>query len=284
MSLQDALSLGWRSALMLARMSGEVLEREDCIVVRTPASPLYYWGNHLLLPTPPRDAELDFWLQRFESELARGRPELAHVAIGFDARQPHEPLLSWARAGFEIYPTLALQLRPGELRAARALAALFRFERIDLSDPSLRARVVQAQCEAIEGGHEPLRYRRYREQQMQLYAAMQAAGRGDWWGIWCEQGGARELVADCGLFDDGRQGRFQHVGTHPAWRRQGLCRALVHAVAQQGLRERGLQALVICADPEGAALCLYESLGFVRDSRFWSAQRRPTWDRVGPSA
>ena len=42
--------------------------------------------------------------------------------------------------------------------------------------------------------------------------------------------------------------------------------------------------LVICADPEDVAIRIYESLGFMRDSRHWAAQRRPSWDQLSPTA
>ncbi|MES1162113.1 MAG: GNAT family N-acetyltransferase, partial [Rhizobacter sp.] len=109
-------------------------------------------------------------------------------------------------------------------------------------------------------------YRLFRERQMVRYGAMDRAGLGHWFGVFTSGG---ELVADCGLFTDGRLGRFQHVSTHPAWRRRGLCSALVHAVCRHGFEVMQLESLVIIADPLDVAIGLYESLGFVRSADTW---------------
>lgn len=278
-TLLQNLSLGWQTDLIFARFDGIVIERPDCVVVRTPGNPLYYWGNCLILPRPPRDAELAHWLARFEQEVGRHLPDAGpgagHVAIGFDATGPHEPLASWQAAGFEIFASAQLAAAPAELRAAsRALAPEFRFAPLDLSRPEQRAAAVDLQCAGNDMGFEPAGYREYRERQMQRYAAMQAAGLGRWFGIW--RGG--QLLADCGLFRDGALGRFQYVGTHPDWRRRGLCTALIAGASRFGVEQMGLGRLVMCADPDDVAIGIYESLGYRREGLYWGAQRRPARD------
>jgi len=279
MSLLDRLSLGWRTDLIFARFAGLIEERGDCIVVRTPANPLYYWGNFLLLPLPPRDDGLAHWLQRFDEEIGCHTRASGHVAIGFDASQPHEPLLSWQRAGFEVFESVALQLVPAQLRRGlRELPLGLRFAPLDLADPKQLERAVNLQCTANEAdamGYERSGYREHRTRQMQRYAAMQAAGLGHWLGVWR----GPELVADCGLFRDGELARFQHVTTHPAWRRRGLCTAMVEAACRFGFERQGLARLVMCADPSDVAITIYESLGFERESRYWGMQRRPSRDQ-----
>lgn len=56
-----------------------------------------------------------------------------------------------------------------------------------------------------------------------------------------------------------RRGNIVNVYTEPAFRRRGLARRLVLA-ALQFSRERGADAVILHASPEGRAL--YESLGF----------------------
>lgn len=279
MSLQDRLSLGWRTDLIFARFEGIIEERGDCIVVRTPANPLFYWGNFLLLPVPPRDDGLAHWLQRFDEEVGCHTRESGHVALGFDASRPHEPLLSWQRAGFEIFESVALLLEAPQLRRGlRELPTGFQFAPLDLQDPAQLEAAVQLQCaaNAADGmGYERIGYREHRTRQMLRYAAMQAAGLGHWLGVWR----GSELAAECGLFRDGALGRFQHVTTHPAWRRRGLCTALVEAACRFGFEQQELEMLVMCADPGDAAIAIYESLGYERDSRYWGMQRRPSRDQ-----
>lgn len=274
-TLLQSLSLGWQTDLIFARFDGLVIERADCVVLRTPGNPLYYWGNCLILPRPPRDAELAHWLARFEAEVGRHTAESGHVSIGFDAAGPHEPLLAWQAAGFEVFDTAQLSLGAGRLRpAARTPAPEFRFAPLDLARPEQLEAAVALQCAGNDTGLEPVHYREHRQRQMRRYAAMQAAGLGLWFGIW--RGG--ELLADCGLFHDGPLGRFQHVGTHPQWRRRGLCTALIEGASRFGFERMGLARLVMCADPDDVAIGIYEALGYRRESRYWGAQRRPARD------
>jgi RimJ/RimL family protein N-acetyltransferase len=270
MSILHDLTLGWQTDLIFARFDGIVTERPDCVVVRSPSNPLYYWGNCLLLPEPPRDAELAHWRQRFDDEIAALQPESAHVAIGFDAHAPHEPLLSWQDAGYEVFSTCALRLTPAQLRTpARVLPAGIEFKVLDL--PIGMDAAVDLQCEVDEGQHNPASYREHRKRQMRRYQAMQDAGLGHWFSL--RQGPA--MVADCGLFRSGTLGRFQMVGTHPGWRRRGLCAGLIHAVSRYAFDTMGLTELVMCADPHDVAIDIYESLGFERVSRHWGAHLHP---------
>jgi predicted GNAT family acetyltransferase len=66
------------------------------------------------------------------------------------------------------------------------------------------------------------------------------------------------------------------VSTHPAWRRRGLCTALVHAVCRHGFEGMGLDTLVMVADPDDVAIGVYESLGYRRGTSTWQFERPPT--------
>ena len=46
-------SLGYRTDLFFPRFDGEVTDRGDYIVIRTPSNPTYHWGNFLLFNQPP---------------------------------------------------------------------------------------------------------------------------------------------------------------------------------------------------------------------------------------
>lgn len=100
-SLLQSLSLGWRTNLIFARLDGLLLERDGCLMVRTPGNPLFYWSSCIVLPQAPFDHDLAHWLARFEDEVGRQARESDPVAIGFDAVAAHAPLLSWQAAGFE---------------------------------------------------------------------------------------------------------------------------------------------------------------------------------------
>jgi predicted GNAT family acetyltransferase len=102
---------------------------------------------------------------------------------------------------------------------------------------------------------------------------MYTAGRGHWYGAFVGE----RLVADLGIFHgegrDSELGRYQNVGTHPDWRRQGICGTLVHAAGQIALRDHGLGTLVMEADASHHAAAIYESVGF----RSTEQTRSLTW-------
>lgn len=277
MLIEDLLP-GWRSDAFLHRFDAELIEREDALVVRTPACPDFYWGNFLLLPCAPRDEDLVHWLDCFAAEVAAGQPACAHVAIGINAAPAGEALPSWRRAGFELDSLVLLQLGRGELRVAERPAddaALVRPVDFDTEMDE----VIALQCADIDG-FEPQGYERHRRRQMARMAAMEHAGKARWFGLW--QG--RSLVAGCGLIWEGDIARFQHVETHPAWRRRGLCTRLIEAVSRHAFEQERMSCLWMGADPDDVAIGIYLGLGYRPISRQWSLQRRAAVDRAAPGS
>jgi hypothetical protein len=102
------LGLGWQSHLLACRFGAHIEERADCIVLRTPSNPTYYWGNCLLLPQAPRDADVAHWLRRFHDEIAGVQPGSAHVAIGVDAAALPHAMPSWRAAGIDEFDSTAV--------------------------------------------------------------------------------------------------------------------------------------------------------------------------------
>jgi hypothetical protein len=41
-------SLGYRTDLIFPTFDGEIIDRGDYLVIRTPKNPTFYWGNFLL--------------------------------------------------------------------------------------------------------------------------------------------------------------------------------------------------------------------------------------------
>lgn len=277
----DELSLGWRTELIFHRFDGEVIPRDDHLLVRTPANPTFYWGNFLLFDHPPRPGDAARWLALFDEQIAQRQSESRHLAFGIDGDADFDLPPDFAALGVAKSSSIVLTMREPQLRAARKPLAPG-FVRRALRLPDEAAQAVDLQVASDMHGYEPAGYRVFRERQMARYGRMAAAGLGDWFGVFAEDGAT--LVADCGLFRDGSGrgalGRFQFVSTHPAWRRRGLCSALIHAVCRHGFGAMGLESLVIIADPDDVAIGLYESLGFVRDHRLWYLERRPAADRA----
>jgi len=277
----EELSLGWRTELIFARFDALVIERPDYLLVRTPHNPTFYWGNYLLFDRPPRAGDAARWLAAFNGEIAQLQPESTHLAWGIDAAAPFELPPDFAASGVSMFPSTVLTLRREQLREPRrAFAGRFGVRPLRL--PEEAALAVELQVASDAHGYAAVGYRVFRERQMRRYGHMVAAGLGHWFGVFADTAQGERLVADCGLFRDGYAagalGRFQFVSTHPAWRRQGLCSALIHAVCRHGFEAMGLESLLIVADPEDVAIGLYEGLGFERDHNLWYLERRPPAD------
>ncbi len=269
----SALQPGWRTEFILHRHGALVHERDDCIVVRTPDNPTFYWGNFLLLPTAPVDADLPRWRARFAQEISALQPASQHEAFGINQPPQHAALPGWQAAGFESIQTAVLRLRPAQLRAvAKPARGRLRFEQLDLVRDA--EAIVALEC-ADPQGFEPVGYADFRRRQLQRYAAMARRGNAAWFGVFCDG----VLAADCGLMRDDTLGRFQRVATHPDWRRRGLCTALVHGVSAWGFAHWGLEQILMCADPDDVAIGIYETLGYERIGREWCLQRNAPQDR-----
>jgi ribosomal protein S18 acetylase RimI-like enzyme len=287
---------GWHTDFVLHRFGALLLERPDCLVVRTPANPGFYWGNALLLPQLPADDALAHWLGRFREEIGAPQPQSRHVAIGVDA-DPGGPaaalaraLPSWTAAGFEVLVHTLLALDPGALREpspgqARAAPAGFTLRVLDLATEG--EALIDLEITDAEG-FEPEGYRAYLRAQQQRYRAMASAGLLQWFGLFAPGGGARAApVASCGLLRDaaapGAAARFQRVVTHPQWRRRGLATALVHGVSRHALQHWRADRVYMVADPEAAAIGIYRRLGYEPRSGAVALQRRAPEDG-GPPA
>ena len=281
----EQLSLGWRTELIFPRFDAEVIAQADCLLVRTPHNPTYFWGNYLLFDHPPREGDAAPWLAAFDAEIVCRQPESRHLAFGIDTAAPFDLPPDFAALGVSMFPSCVLSMRGEQLSPPRrALGPKFSIRPLCL--PEEAAQAVEHQVESDAGGYEPAGYRVFRQRQMQRYGRMAEAGLGDWFAVFAATSEGERLVADCGLFRDGfgrhALGRFQLVSTHPDWRRQGLCSALIHASCRHGFNVLGLESLVIVADPDDVAIGLYESLGFERRHPMWYLERRPPADGVTP--
>ena len=276
--MRQTLSPGWQTHLMFAEFDGEVTEHADHIVVRSPRSPGYYWGNFLLYNRLPSGADFGLWMQRFDEAIVQPAPGTGHVAFGMQAQAQAEaftapqPFIDAGFTGFGV-ATLTLQ-RSGLLNLPKVPDA--RFELRPLRLPAEVSGVVDLNMACNDEGYEPEGYRQFRSHQMQRYSDMAAAGMGHWWGALHEG----TVVAALGLFGQRHAGRFQHVETHPDFRRQGLCRALVHKACTHGFAQMGWHTLVMGADPDDVAIGIYRQVGFQQHDTLWMLERRAPEDQA----
>lgn len=249
-------SLGYRTDLIFPRYEGEILDRNDYLVVRTPKNPGFYWGNFLLFDHPPTEGDLGRWEELFRREIG-GPPETGHLAIGWDSTTG-EPgrIVPFIEAGYHREENITLtaeRLTPPSRRNGDIHV------RPLVSDADWEA-ALENQIACFLEDYEPVSYREYRTGAMSRYRAMVEAGLGIWYGAFLGD----TPVGDLGVFVDETQtlGRFQAVATHPDFRRRGICSTLVATAGQDAQERFGVSQLVIAADPGYHAVRIYESLGF----------------------
>ena len=259
------VSLGFRTDVALRVLEGaEVADRGDCLVVRSPDNPGFWWGNFILLGAPPRPGTAGAWLARFAAEF----PAARHVAFGVDAAGDEDQLPGeFAAAGLEIQHATVLTAaavrpppRPNSAVEVRALD----------SDADWRQAVeLNVRCFGYQDSQE------YLERRAAARRRLARAGIGAWFGAFA---GGR-LVSQLGIFDAGDGfARYQDVETDPAARRQGLAGTLVWRAGRYGLGTLGAGTLVIVADPAAEAIGVYRSCGFADTQGQLTMERPP----VGP--
>jgi GNAT superfamily N-acetyltransferase len=263
----DITSLGYRTDLMIRVMEGsEVTDHRDYLVVRSPASPAFWWGNFILLAAPPPPGEAARWLARFAEEF----PAAGHVALGVDATEPGAADRSGLiEAGLRVERTTVMTAssvreppRPNHDAQYRPLAGDEDWQH------SLELRL------ATDESGEPAATRAFYEQRTADARRLAESGHGAWFGAFAGD----RLVAQLGVFSDGSGvARYQNVETDPAWRRKGLAGTLVWRAGRYAADRLGARTLVIVADPRGEAIRVYRSAGFTE------AEAQLAFERPSPA-
>ncbi len=245
--------LGLRSDLMLIRFDGEVADRGDHLVVRTPTNPTFFWGNLLVFPRAPRPGDRPVWTSLFAA--AHTDPRVRHMTFAWD-EDDEGAAAEFVAAGFRLDRDVVLTARAADIRRAPK-----HHDGLEVRPIAGDADWDAATAVHLAGVDGPLpaeAMATFFRAQLARYRRMTEAGRGVWFGGFLDG----RLVASLGVFHEGTLGRFQLVATHPAHRRQGVCGALVYAAARHAFARFGVETLVMVADEAYHAARIYESVGF----------------------
>lgn len=263
-----AADLGFRTELIVLHFGGEIERRDAFTVVRTPANPTIFWGNCLVFDDAPRAGDGDRWPQLFAQHITELQPASRHWAFGWLADELGEiaPLLARDCTLIESLVMMADKVKACAPRVPAVLRAL-----CDADWPALHE--LQVLARGPEHPYEA--YAEFKRRQIAHWRAMVNAGLGQWFGAFA----ADALVAALGIFaeservDGVRLARYQHVVTHPGWRRQWLCRALVQLAGDYALSDLDADRLVMIADAHDVARIAYAGAGFI-DVGVWRGLQR----------
>jgi ribosomal protein S18 acetylase RimI-like enzyme len=247
-------SLAYRTDLFFPAFDGQIIDRGNYLVIRTPSNPTFFWGNFLLFAQPPGERDFDGWRALFAREVGMP-PETKHQVFGWDSPEGDEGVLQpFLEAGFSLARDVVLASHaPGK---ARKPAGSVSIRPLETDTDWEQALENQMACRNQGPGKDD--YREFRRIQKVRYQKMSAEGHGDWYGAFMGE----KLVADLGLFHNEGVGRFQSVETHPDYRRRGIAGRLVAEASRQAMKKYSLHTLVIVAEQDSSAARLYASLGF----------------------
>ena len=79
-------SLGYQTDLIFPSYDGEIIDRGNYLVIRTPKNPSYYWGNFLLFDHPPMKGDDQVWQELFAREIG-APPLVTHLTFGWDTTE-----------------------------------------------------------------------------------------------------------------------------------------------------------------------------------------------------
>jgi ribosomal protein S18 acetylase RimI-like enzyme len=267
--MAEVRSLGYRTDLIFPRYDGEIVDRGEYLVVRTPGNPDFFWGNFLLFRRPPAAGDDRRWRKLFSEEIG-SIPPSRHETFGWDSPEGERGEVGgFLEAGFDLVTSRVLTAQrvvPPPRAAADVVVGA-------LESDADWVQAVSLQTLGRPQGYDEAGYRTFRERQMARYRAMQADGRGHWFGAFIDG----KLVANLGLFRQDELARFQSVETHPGFRRRGIAGTLIHRSCLAFLDEYPGVTLVIVAEDGSAAERLYRSIGFEPREYQVGLER---WDRT----
>ncbi len=255
---------------MLARWSGILTDLGSYSVIQTPNNPGYYWGNFVLQEDAPKNGDLEGWQKQF----AAAFPEAKHVLFGWDASELGH-IEEFTTAGFVLDHSSVLQL--GELQNPAPTA--LELEIRPLKNDQEWQQLFELELLLREPQHELEAYKIYMLAKLKNYRSLTELSLGAWFGAFIKPPlepvhkglalfGKRntaptqaQLLGSLGIFFSSDLARYQAVGVHPDYRRQGIASHLVWKAAQYA-QSKEAEHILIHADPDGPAIGLYQKLGF----------------------
>ncbi|WP_374336806.1 GNAT family N-acetyltransferase [Leeia sp.] len=249
-SLESSLSEA--TAMLFHRYSGQVEAHPDCWCILTPDNPTFWWGNYLIFPQPPTRSRFPQWEARFATLISQRQPGSSHRVFAWLGEAGEAAQL--CDQGYHLVVAQELSCTEPTLPDDVATHVQVRPLHSDADwQAALELDVVNRRPQHAEDT-----YREFKLRQHARYRRMAADGHGHYYGAFHGE----TLVAALGIYVSPEgYGRYQNVGTHPDWQRQGIAARLVHDAGHHVRQHFPVRQLVIVADAAGAQ-ALYRKVGF----------------------
>ena len=257
-------SYALRTSLIMDKFFATVTENSDYIVIKTPQRPDYFWGNYIIMKSPPTHGDFEDWISIFELEIGT-RNELGYVAIGIDTIDGDDCVVEeFKENGFDIQVSKILLaeniIKPRkfndliEVRPYSSEEDWANYLEIHFT-PNWNYGTEAEQKEFLKDEMESFR-RFVKSENAQRYGAFLNG----------------EMIAELGVFWEGNVARFNNVATHSDHRRKGACSSLVYHVSKMMLDRSEITTLVMEADEDYHAARIYEEVGFEPTQRLISLE------------
>lgn len=246
-------SLAFKTDLFFHRFSGVVLEYDDYLVVKTPTNPTYFWGNLLYFKNPPTSESFHLWKKIFDDQFKSMKVD--HMTLAWDSPDGSlGHLEDFIKDGFEVEKSTVMSAKA--VVSPPKINDLLSIRPIETE--AEWAMVIENQVLARDLNFNEIAYRKFTARKIANYRMMIQENLGVWMGAF--QG--EQLVGDLGLFVENGLARFQTVGTHPEFRRIGVCSTLIYKTCLMAQRDLGAIEFIMVADPLYHAAKIYETIGF----------------------
>ena len=237
---------------------------DDFVVYKTPTRADFWWGAYLVSRTPVTKENLAAMLGEWEKRLGELRDirkkiiqwelpvgDLPITAPELSA-QFNDPLAT-------IHVNSVLMATPVAMRSTFTLSDVTLQEATSKRDLDAILEMTLDDLESTPDSPATADFLRWTHGQ---FCEGVKNGCGRWWMLKYKG----ELVANCGLFGQGRTARFREVTTHPNWRRRGFARMLCQLVLAEGFKDPSVEQVVIIAEHDSSPERIYKSAGFSLNS------------------
>ncbi len=244
--------------LFFEKHSGEIIERDDYIIVRTPEKQDYYWGNYLIFRERPTLSDAALWTKQFDDAF-KSMDGIEHRSLSWDVRGLEPPLdpeviQAFVSAGYGYIPNICHEL--GVLTTPTYMNDDISIRPITTEQEW--AEVLNAQFLCWVKDFEPVSFLEFKRWQVQRWKTLVEMGKGIWFGAF--QG--EQHVGNAGVFRGDDFVRYQSVSVHPDYRKAGVCRTLIYEMSKWVSGNKGAIPQIIVSEENTSAMRAYQSLGF----------------------
>ncbi len=246
--------------MIFARNESEIIERESYIVVKTLKNPGFHWGNYLIFKKAPGPSDIAIWKKIFKKEMDHYN-EFKHYVFAWDEPTPPESP-EYLSLGFTLEESVSLKAT--ELIYPKHYNSKVEIRTLKSDKDWDEAIELQIMTRDPKYGYNE--YKEFKTKQTDSYKKLVSQNRGSHFGAYLNG----KLVADLGIYHEDGLARYQNVGTHEDFRRQGICATLVYESGKYAMENWRVDALAMEADPEYHAAKIYESVGFTPVEKSYS--------------